>query len=155
MRARTLSRDACAAGSTLVEFALVLFQLMLVLLAGIEFARMVVVYTSLVDAANMGTRYAIVHGSQNTGSTAPVPGVDPGSRPSGPGNNPVDVVNTIKYWKTGLDPAKLNVSVTYANGSNDPGSIVTVKVWYLYEPFTLLPIKNMKIGAVSAGVIMY
>ena len=63
MRRKRLER-----GAGLIEFALVALQLMLVLLSLLEFGRMVLVSTSVANAARTGVRYAIVHGATRTGT---------------------------------------------------------------------------------------
>ncbi len=135
-------------GSTPVEFALVAFQLFLVIFAALEFCRMVVVYTNVANAARVGARYAITHGSYRTGAGA--------DGPSGPGNNPTEVVNVVKdYARSGLlDLSKLEITVTYPNTLNDPGNPVTVKVVYPYDPFTVLPL-GVRLGSTTEGIITF
>ena len=150
-------------GSALVEFALVTFLLMMVMLSTIEFERMLLVYTTVADSARAGARYAIVHGADAT----PV---------SGPGNNPADVVTVIKNFATAglLDKSKLptacpptsggGICVEYAPplgsggaATNTPGSRVTVTVSYPYDPFvgwfnTML---SVPLSSKTQGVICY
>ena len=82
---RSKRRKQARRGSTIVEFALVTLLLMVVLFAGIEFDRMILVYTTVADCAKVGVRYAIVHGDNRTGT---------GDPESGPGDNP-DPVSTV------------------------------------------------------------
>jgi hypothetical protein len=136
-------------GSSLVEFALVAFQLSLIVFASLDFSRMVLVYTDLANAARVGARYAITHGSKRTGSGA--------DGPSGPGDNPAQVVSVVKdYARSGLlDPNKLSVSVKYTNSLNDPGNPVVVSVSYTYDPFfTLLPLR-VPLGSTTKGIITF
>ena len=76
------------AGQTLVEFSLVTFLTVVLFLGIVEISRMVLVYTTVANAARAGARYAVVHGSNHTGAGA--------NGPSGPGNNPPQVVTVIK-----------------------------------------------------------
>ncbi len=135
-------------GSALVEFALVSFQLLLVIFAAFEFGRMIVVYTTVAHAARIGVRYAIVHGNTSTAS-----GVN---GPSGPGSNPANVLNVVKdHAGVGLlDLSKLTITVSYPDASNAPGSRVTVKTVYAYDPWVILPL-NVPLGTTTQGVITF
>ena len=141
-------------GSSLVEFALVSFQLLLVIFASFEFGRMILVFTTVANAARIGVRYAIVHGNTSTAS-----GVN---GPSGPGANPTNVVDVVKdYAKVGLlDLSKLTVTVSYPDlgpggtATNAPGSRVTVKTVYTYDPWVALPL-NVPLGTTTQGVITF
>jgi hypothetical protein len=75
-------------GATLIEFALVAFLLMMVIFAGFEFNRMILVYTTLASASRAGVRYAIVHGNDRTGTGDPA---------SGPGNT-TNVITKVKQF---------------------------------------------------------
>ncbi len=134
-------------GAGLIEFALVALQLMLVLLSLLEFGRMVLVTTSVANAARTGIRYAIVHGSTRTGS-----GVD---GPSGPSLTTHIEANVRYYASAGLiDAARLNVAVSYPDGDNDPGSRVRITLVYPYDPFTVLPL-SVNLASTSEGVISF
>jgi len=135
-------------GSALVEFALVSFQLLLVIFAAFEFGRMILVYTTVANAARVGVRYAIVHG--NTSTTTGVDG------PSGPGSNPTNVLNVVNdYAGVGLlDLSKLTVTVSYPDASNAPGSRVTVTTAYAYDPWVILPL-HVPLGTTTQGVITF
>ena len=134
-------------GSSLVEFALVSFQLLLVIFASFEFGRMILVYTTVASATRIGARYAIVHGSMSTAS-----GVN---GPSGPGST-ANVVNVVRdYAGVGLlDLSKLTVTVSYPDASNAPGSRVTVTTRYAYDPWVVLPL-NVPLGTTTQGVITF
>jgi Flp pilus assembly protein TadG len=135
-------------GSTLVEFALVALVLFALIFSVVEMGRMILVYTTLADSARAGVRYAIVHGSTRTGA-----GVD---GPSGPGDNPANVVTTVKNLASAglLDITKLQVSVTYPDGTNDPGFRVSVRTVYPYDPFTVLPL-GVNLGSITESVIVF
>lgn len=137
-------------GAALVEFALVCLQLLLVMFATFEFARMAVVYNTLANAARVGTRFAIVHGSTNEG-TGPLDG------PSGPLPGSTGPIETVvqDFARIGLlDLARLDITVTYQNSNNDPGSWVEVRLAYDYDPFVLLPV-SVQLGAKTRGVITF
>ena len=141
-RKRQRSRRSAARGSSIIEFALLAFTLLVVLFAGIELDRMVFVYLNLADAAKAGTRYAIVRG---------------GTRPSG-ASSPSDsspVSDIVKYYATGVDRSRLSVQVNYPDGNNHPGSRVQVLVSYPYDPWIRLPFLGVTLNANSHGRIVY
>ena len=89
-----------------MEFTLVAFLTVLMLLFVAEMGRMLLVYTTVANAARAGLRYAIVHGSSRaTGAT-----VDDAS---GPGSNPAQVLTVITNFASGglLKPGRLVVNV--------------------------------------------
>ena len=152
MTSRMRRKFSSRRGSSLVEFALVLFQLVLVIFAALEFARMVLVFTNVANATRVGVRYAIVHGSKRTGTGADGPA------------SAADVCRVVNdYAKSGLlDTRRLacgatsggRVRVTWPDGVNDPGSRVVVTVVYPYDPFTVLPL-NVPLGTTTEGVITF
>jgi Flp pilus assembly protein TadG len=136
-------------GQTLIEFSLVTFMTVLLFLAIVEISRMVLVYTTVANAARAGVRYAVVHGSNHTGAGA--------NGPSGPGDNPPQVLTVIKNVASAglLNTNALEITVNYPNASNVPGRPVSVKVIYPYDPFTsILPLR-VRLGSGTQGVIVY
>jgi Flp pilus assembly protein TadG len=134
-------------GSAIVEFALVALQLCIALLGVVEFGRMVLVSTTVANAARTGIRYAVVHGATRTGT-----GVD---GPSGPGSTTQIETNIQRYAGVGLlDTSQLTMTITYPDGNNNPGSRVQVTVIYPYNPFTVLPL-NVNLGTTTQGVICF
>ena len=110
--------------------------------------RMILVYTSLANSSRVGVRYAIVHGSTNTGTGT--------SGPSGPGST-VEIENVVNvYAQVALiDLSRLTISVTYPEGgANAPGSRVRVEVMYPYDPFVLLPL-DVWLASATEGVITF
>jgi Flp pilus assembly protein TadG len=134
-------------GATLVEFSLVAFLLCLLLFACIEFDRMALVYVGVANSARTGARYAIVHGYSRTGS-----GPD---GPSGPANT-AQVLTVVRNFAGAaiLNVSTLNIAVNYPDGSNTPGSRVSVTVVYPYDPFTVLPLR-VNIRSSSTGIIAF
>ncbi len=137
-------------GSNLVEFALVAFMFIIVLLSIVEIGRMALVYTTMANAARAGARYAIVHGGERTGT-----GVN---GPSGPGST-TQVETVVKNFASSglLDTSKLTVTVTYPNGLNTAGSLVLVAVSYTYDPIVsyFSSILSTTLGSMSEGVITF
>lgn len=136
-------------GAILVELAFVGLILTMTIFTVIEIYRMVLVHTTVTHAADAGLRYAIVHGSKRTGT-----GVD---GPSGPSNNPTQVLNVIQYYTSAasLDPNKLTTSVTYPDSGNDPGNHVRVRVAYAYDPFTAYFPLSINLSGEGQGIITY
>lgn len=135
-------------GGTLVEFAICAFLMVIVLLSVVEMARMVLVFTTLANSARAAARYAIVHGASRTGSGT--------NGPSGPGNNPAEVVQVVKsFASTGtLDTTRLTIIVTYIGG-NAVGGSVNVAVSYPYDPFIRYLPLAVPLSSASRGVIVF
>lgn len=148
-----------AEGATMVEFALVAVLLVIVLVSVVEMGRMILVYTTMADAARAGVRYAMVHGSDRPSS-----GVSSADQRSGPGNpctTCTEIVNVVNdFAAAGLvDVTNLQVTVAYpGSGSpaNGPGQPVQVTVSYVYDPligyFSFL---TPTLSSTSEGVITY
>jgi len=153
MRIPAMRRVQADEGSTIIEFSLVAIMFIIVLLGVVELGRMVLVYTTMANAARAGARYAIVHGADRTGS-----GVD---GPSGPGSpcTCTQITTVVKNFASAglLDTANLTVTVSYPNGSNAAGKPVTVTVSYPYDP--IIPyfstILNKTMGSTSEGIITF
>ena len=99
-------------GATLVEYALVIFVFLLLILGIMEFARVIFTYNTLANAAREGARYGIIHAGD-------------GSRDEGVEGVKDAVVNLA----TGLDSTVLrnNTSITW-----DGTVRVTVQVTVSY-----------------------
>jgi len=141
--------DSWVRGQTLVEFSLVAFLCMVLLLSIVEISRMALVYTTVANAARAGARYSIVHGGTRTGS-----GVD---GPSGPAQNPGQVLTVIKNFASAglLTTSNLIITVDYPGASNAPGQPVSVTVIYPYDPLTTYFPLRVRLGSVSRGVIAF
>jgi Flp pilus assembly protein TadG len=139
-------------GNTIIEFAFVTVLLMLVILASVEFDRMMLVYTTLANSARLGARYAIVHGATRTGTGDPASGA----------TNTSNVVTVVKNFAAAgmLQTSNLNVSVEYpastsvTDPGNKRGALVIVTVTYPYDPFTALPL-TVTLRSSSRGIIVF
>jgi Flp pilus assembly protein TadG len=137
-------------GQSLVEFSVVALLTVLMLLFVVEMGRMVLVSTTVANAARAGVRYAIVHGSTRaTGTTV--------NSASGPGNNPAQVLTAVTNFASAgpLTTSLLIVTVTYPGGSNAPGQSVNVSVVYPYDPLTTYFSKTVRLGSTAQGVIVF
>jgi len=138
-----------ASGQVLVEFAVVAFLSLILLLSIVEISRMTLVYTTVANAARAGARYAIVHGGTRTGS-----GVD---GPSGPAQNPAQVVTVVRNFASAglLSTGNLVITVNYPGASNAPGQLVSVTVVYPYDPLTTYFPLRVRLGSTSQGVVAF
>jgi len=138
-----------ASGQVLVEFAVVAFLSLILLLSIVEISRMTLVYTTVANAARAGARYAIVHGGTRTGS-----GVD---GPSGPAQNPAQVVTVVRNFASAglLSTGNLVITVHYPGASNAPGQLVSVPVVYPYDPLTTYFPLRVRLGSTSQGVVAF
>ena len=138
------------AGQTLVEFSVVTLLTVILLLFVVETGRMLLVYTTVANAARAGVRYAIVHGSTRSAGTA-------ANNAAGPGSNPIQVVTVVKNFASAglLTTSLLVVNVTYPGGSNAPGQYVTVSVVYPYDPLTTYFSKTLRLGSATQGIIVF
>jgi len=139
-------------GSSIVEFALMGFALMIIIFGCIEFDRMLLVYTAVADSARAGARYAIVHGSNRTGTGDPASGA----------TGYAGVTTTVKNFagSAPLNKDALTITVQYPGSTsvtdpgNTPGSPVIVSVSYPYDPFVVLPLR-VNLSSTSRGIIVF
>lgn len=131
-------------GAVQIEFILSIMVIMFVIFGMWELIMIVHTMNVLSDSAKEGVRYAIVHGSYNTGGAQ-----------SGPGNTTA-VENYVKdYAKfTFHDMSALSVAVTYPSGTNGTGDRVRVEVRYTFVPYTALNLRPA-ISAASEGRIVF
>jgi len=138
------------AGQAMIEFSLVAVMTIILFLFVVEMGRMLLVYTTVANAARAGVRYAVVHGSTRaTGSGA--------ANASGPAANPAQVVTVIDDFASAgaLTTSLLVINVTYPGASNAPGQLVNVTVVYPYNPLTTYFPKTLRLGSASRGVILF
>lgn len=136
----------------MVEFALVSVLLVMVLLGVVEMGRMILVYTTMANAARAGSRYAIVHGLDRASGTA-------ADGQSGP-TCPCSEVNTVvtNFASAGLlDTSKLTITVAYPDSSNAIGSRVDVTVAYQYDPIVgyFSSVLSPNLSSTSEGIIEF
>ena len=140
MRSRAGLHDC--RGQALVEFALCAVLLLALVFAVVEFGRMILCYTTIANAARIGARYAIVHGSDNSGMQA--------------------VVNGFLQAGT-VSISTATVSVNYpgkpdgtSSGCTAPGCRVSVTVSYPYDPLlSYFSLGSISLASSSQGVITW
>jgi Flp pilus assembly protein TadG len=143
VRSRTGLRDC--RGQALVEFALCAVLLVALLLAVVEFGRMMLCYTTIGNAARIGARYAIIHGSDNPPTTS-IDTVVKDFLQAGTVSRSTATV-TVSY------PDPHGVSLT---GCTDPGCRVGVTVSYPYNPLmSYFPLGSINFTSSSQGVITW
>lgn len=149
MRTRDIERWRSDRGSTLIEFSLVAFMFIIMLVSIVEMARMMLVYNTVANAARVGARYAIVHGADRTGGGA--------DGPSGPGSTTQIETVVQDFARVGLLTASnLTITVAYPDGDNNAGSLVTVTVSYPYDPLvSYFSMLRTTVASTSQGVITF
>jgi Flp pilus assembly protein TadG len=140
-------------GSSIVEFAIVCFVLVLVVFGVFEFCRMALVYSNLANASRVAVRYAITHGVDRSNACASGAGCNTSDSTAASS----DICGTsgvlTSMAKGPLDTSKLVCS--YSNLGGAVGSIVRVNVSYAYDPwFNIVPFK-VTLSSTSQGVITY
>jgi Flp pilus assembly protein TadG len=147
MRKHVIERSRADRGSTMVEFSLIAFMFIIVLLGVVEMGRMVLVYTTVANAARAGARYAIVHGQDQA----------PPYR-QGPANTGAVQAVATHFASAGLvNMSLVVVTVNYPNNDSNPGSPVTVTVSYPYDPLVsyFTSLLNNTLSSTSQGIITY
>ncbi|MBV8552354.1 MAG: pilus assembly protein [Acidobacteriaceae bacterium] len=127
-------------GQSLVEFSLSALMLTMLLLGMVDISRLLLVYTTVANAARAGTRYAVVHGADDPATVSQVQTV---------------VKNFLAAAPLNTAATGLTIGVTYAGNSNAVGSTVTVTVVYPYDPLTKYFPLHANLGSTSQGVIVF
>lgn len=119
---------------------MVAFLLILAIFGVVEMCRIVLVYTTVANGARIGTRYAIVHGSNSSVTTSQIQ----------------SIVNSYLHAGT-INTANATVTVTYpdTSGCTNPGCHVTVTVSYPYDVLTSYFPLHVTLGSTSQGVITF
>jgi Flp pilus assembly protein TadG len=128
-------------GQSLVEFTLSAVMLILLMFGVFEMGRMLLVYTTVANAAKAGVRYAIVHdGTYAPATTAQLKTLVKGYLSAAPVNlsNP-------------------NLAITPIGFGGAIGSTVSVTVTYPYDPWVgfYTHLLSINISSTSEGVITW
>jgi Flp pilus assembly protein TadG len=142
MTLRSLKRIlADSRGQSLVEFSLSALMLVLVMFGIFEMSRMLLVYTTVSNAARAGARYAIVHGAHS--------------------NSPATSASITTVVKNYLSAAPVNTSIAIITTGGTPGGAeglpVSVNVKYPYDPWIgfYTHLFSINIFSTSEGVITW
>ena len=103
-------------GASIVEFAFVAPIIILLTVGIIDVGRVMLTATTLESVARATARYAGLHGADST---------TPATQSL--------IQNYAEGQAVGIDGNVLNVATTWANGSNDSGSTVTVALTYQFN----------------------
>ena len=125
-------------GAAMVEFAVVAALFFIPLIFGIiEFGRVVWAKNMVTAAAREGTRYAVVHGADNTGLTA----------------DSAAVANYV-INRTSLSP--IGVKTVWKN-AKEAQDTVTVTVSYTYTPIVKVPglLTSKNLTGISTQIIYF
>jgi Flp pilus assembly protein TadG len=139
-------------GQNLVEFSLCVFLLVMLLIGVVEIGRMVLVYTTIANAARAGERYAIVHGKDNSATAVQVKSVVTNFLSTAP----MTTGNAVVHVCYAAIPGSDSCSADSGSGAAAAvGSEVTVQVSYPYDPFTSYFPLSITLGSTSQGVIAF
>jgi len=139
-------------GQSLIEFALSGLFLVTLLLGVVEIGRLVLVYTTVANAARAGARYAIVHGSDSLATTAQVQTVVKNFLSAAPMNTAAAGLSINITCSS--DAGTTYAACTVANAK--PGCRVKVSVNYPYDPFLrYFPWGTINLGSTTQGVITF
>ena len=137
-------------GQNLLEFAACIILTLALLFAVVEFGRMMLVYTTIANAARIGVRYAMVNGSDTSTTTSQITAVV---------NNYLSAAPIV----TGTGSGHATVTISYpgytalacASGGTSPGCPVEVTVSYVYQPMLTYFRFNVTLSSQSQGVITF
>jgi Flp pilus assembly protein TadG len=141
-----------SAGQAMVEFALVAPIFFVLLFAIIEGGRFIVYYETLNNATREGARYAIVHGSNSSCPSGPMP---PGvTAPGCHDASGARVVQRVEDTAFGLLGGAVAVTPTWGPLGNGREAEVTVEASYTYQTLVpIIPLPSITISAESTLVI--
>ena len=146
------SRARGSIGQALVEFALVAPLFFLLLFAIIEGGRFILYYETLSNATREGARYAIVHGSNSSCPSGPMP---PGMNAPGCYDpTGANVVEQVKDTAFGLLGSGVVVTPTWGPLGNGREADVNVAATYTYQTIVpIVPLPPITVNAESTLVI--
>ena len=141
-----------ASGQALVEFVLVAPVFFLLLFGIIEGGRFILYYQTLNNATREGARYAIVHGSNSSCPSGPMP---PGDTAPACYDEPgLNVIQKVRDAAFGLLGDGVIVTPTWPGTQNARNSAVSVAARYTYNTLLpLVPLPPITITAESTLVI--
>jgi len=144
---RSIRRDT--SGFAAVETAFAFLLAVPVLVGCFELCMFTYTQTALTDAARVGVRYAIVHGSNSSPCSGPSVGCSDST-----GANVSSMVDTYAA-RSVSSLSGATVTVTYPDGSSAPPSRVVVSISYSYLPSFLPAGISGVMNAKAEGRIVY
>ena len=144
----SVQRQKREAGTTLIEFAVILATLLTIMFGIVDIGRALYAYDWVANAARQGTRFAIVRGRNCSGLSGGCPAQ--GS----------DVTAYINSLATGIDTAQLTVtSGCYYQGTYlqalpcAPTTSVQVEVQYTFTLLSPLMSRSWTMHSISERVV--
>jgi Flp pilus assembly protein TadG len=150
LRKKRLMRKG-EAGQAAVEFALIVFFLMVFLISFLELVTLLYTYSVLADSAKEGVRYGIVHGTLS--STCNGPGATGISCDTTAAGVTAAVTSYANYSLH--DTGSMTITPSYPDASSVPSSRVRVVVTYPYQPFFGLGWPTLTVNAAAEGRITF
>ncbi len=137
------------AGLGLVETALSYTAFFFAMVGVIQFCQLIYTYGVYAEAARVGVRYAVQHGTDSTTCSGPSTGCGDATAA-----NVVSAVNAYaaRYVTT---ISGMKVVASYPDSSSAPGARVTVKITYTYAPFVRNKGFNQAFQIQTQGRILY
>jgi Flp pilus assembly protein TadG len=123
-------------GQSLVEFSICVFLMVMLMLGVVEIGRMVLVYTTLANAAKAGVRYAEVHGADSAVTSTAVQTV-------------------VQNYLSAAPMTATNATITSSGVGGAVGTMITVSVTYPYDPLSTYFPLSVTLGSSSQGVITF
>jgi Flp pilus assembly protein TadG len=126
-------------GQSLVEFTLSALMLILLMFGVFEMGRMMLVYTTVANAAKAGVRYAIVHDATYAPATT------------------AQLKTLVKGYLSAAPVNLSNATITPTGFGGAIGSTVSVTVTYPYDPWVgfYTHLLSINISSTSEGVITW
>ncbi len=120
-------------GAVQVESALCYGIIFVLMLGVMQFCMMIYTYGVYAEAARVGVRYAVAHGTDNSSSCS---GPTVGCSDSAGAN----VITAVKTYAAGYISAVpgMQISASYPDSSSTPPSRIVIKINYTYVPFVTL-----------------
>jgi Flp pilus assembly protein TadG len=141
-------RSCDRSGQALVEFAMTSVIVLMLIFAVVEFGRIVLVYTTIADAARIGARYAITNSTPAGATTAVAAGTI--------NSNVRTVVKSFLAPATvNINAAGLAINTTFPDGVTTVGNRVQVTVSYPYDLLISYYPINITLSSTSQGIITW
>ena len=136
-------------GTALVETSLALLLAFPVMISAFELCMFTYTQAILGDAARVGVRYAIVHGSDSSACSGPSGGCSD--------KTAANVVQTVQHYAANSlsSLGSVSVSPSYIDASSAPSSRIIVTVTYNYAPLFQFSAFSMAMSASAEGRIVY
>ena len=137
-------------GAVQLESALCYGIIFVLMLGVMQFCTMLYTYGVYAEAARVGVRYAVAHGTDNTSScSGPTTGCSDSA-----GANVITAAKSYAQGYVSTVPG-MQVSVTYPDSSSTPPSRVVLKINYTYVPFVRVAGFNQAFHITVQGRIWY